>query len=129
MALVEWTQTTAEALFGDNQFYKWLKTIFAEIDHTHDSWTQVTDSGMTKGLLYVNEDLRLANYVWSGGTVGSGSSGDNGTIPDGYRPLTNISGLLGYSSNYFIRVNTSGEIRYSVPSSTLTLATSLFWHY
>lgn len=129
MALVQWTQTTAEALFGDNQFYKWLKTIFAEIDHSHSGWTQITDVGITRGALYVNPSLRLANYVWSGRTVGSGSSGYNGTIPDGYRPLTDVSGLLGYSSNYFIHVNTSGEIKYSVPSSTLQLATNLFWQY
>lgn len=114
------------------------KSDITDFSHTHTQseitdlsfeWEQITDSGITRGALYVIPILRLANYVWSGGTVGSGSSGDNGTIPDGYRPLTDKSGLLGYSSNYFIRVNTSGEIRYSVPSSTLQLATSLFWRY
>ena len=36
---------------------------------------------------------------------------------------------MGYSSNYFIRVDTDGNIRYSVPSSSLVLSVSLFWRY
>ena len=112
------------------------KSDITDFSHTHTQseitdlsfeWEQITDSGITRGILYVNPILRLANYVWSG-TI-SGGSGNNGTIPEDYRPLTNVSGLLGYSANNFIRVNTDGEIRYNVPSSSLVLATSLFWRY
>lgn len=114
------------------------KSDITDFTHTHTQseitdlsfeWEKITDNGITRGKLYVLPILRLANYVWSDGTVGSGSSGNNGTIPEDYRPLTDVSGLLGYSSNYFIRVDPNGEIRYSIPASTLKLATSLFWRY
>ena len=38
MAVINWAETTAEAIFGDNQFYKWLTTVFASKNHTHSGY-------------------------------------------------------------------------------------------
>ena len=35
MAIIKWTEMSPQNIFGNNQFYQWLATIFAEKSHTH----------------------------------------------------------------------------------------------
>lgn len=66
----------------------------ATSNHSHSGWTQIQMDPGERGALYVNEQIKLAAFFWTGGAsagyVNKGSFSLN-TIPEAYRPRYRIS--------------------------------------
>lgn len=140
MALNEWTQTTAEALFGDNQFYKWLKTIFSEIGHSH-SWIDKTDELNTALQSYctfeVNESLELAQLTYdrSDLRLATGTTVSSVNVPSDYIPTHHIRGVFSndiYFTLFGVGSTEQGNIGFGNGSGSATtphLDFQIMWHY
>lgn len=110
MVLNNWTETTADELFGENRFYQWLKSMFAEKNHTHE-WVKV-ELNNNYATLYVNEMLQLAELRY----VRSFASADpdrfytwhTGLIPEEYRPSSQVQGV--FNQTGIIYIDSTGTI-------------------
>ena len=110
MVLNNWTETTADELFGENRFYQWLKSMFAEKNHTHE-WVKV-ELDNNYATLYVNEMLQLAELRY----IRSFASADpdrfytwhTGLIPEKYRPSSQVQGV--FNQTGIIYIDSTGTI-------------------
>ena len=104
MVLNNWTETTADELFGENRFYQWLKSMFAEKNHSHE-WVKV-ELNNNYATLYVNEMLQLAElrYVRSFASAEPDRfyTWHTGLIPEEYRPSSQVQGVFNQTGVIYI---------------------------
>ena len=147
MVLNKWVETTGEAIFQDNSLVKWLTTIFATKNHTHDKseisnfahthsgWT--SQSVGTYGTLYVNTELRLCefaynqdNYTGLASSAGTKTLISSSSFPSAYKPLNRVVTPT-YRGDTTVLVETSGAVNLFGLNTinSINIHVSLMWHY
>lgn len=156
MVRVDWTETDAETLFGNNRFFKWIDSLFSRKTHTHTK-SQITDFSHTHtkseitdfshthswssetlntyATLYYNEDIRMCHLRYSRSNVTAVANQlytwHTGLIPEGKRPLFTVNGQA-QRNGAVMSVNTGGDInvRFTVAvGSAADMYYSVMWHY
>lgn len=144
MAITQWTERTAQQIFGDNPFYIWLTSIFADKNHNHNSnyaplshnhsiWTSIS---VNNGTLYVNEAIRMCELHYSNNSF-------NITTANSFVFVETLSQLADYpiTADYLltspttvngmtVRVYPTGSIQVrNTASGTYAIKFNLTWHY
>ena len=129
MALIKWSERTAEQVFGQGRLVIWLKSIFATKNHTHtlSEISDLTSSSETAFQFYSNATDydsndpvkitkwgRVITVSGIGKLTTSVSANSNvmiGTMPSSYLPSYNIyTPWTGENTQGFIKIRATGSI-------------------
>jgi len=133
MAVNNWTETTAEAIFGNNQFYKWLKTIFALKNHAHtlSSYTLAnydTTNLSTCDVTFYRQ-LNMVTVMYHINTVQFSNTTDHtvtaNEIPTEYRPsdtfYQDIVSYTGAIRHGLLSIGTDGSMKIRMGTSNTSM--------
>ena len=74
MALIPWTEVTAESIFGNNQLYQYIKLLLASKENTSNkvsSWSSTTNNTRYPSEKLVKDSISLSNYTLTSSDITS----------------------------------------------------------
>lgn len=115
-----------------NESFDYFEENKANINHTHSGWVQITtgpETGSGWGwILYANEDIKMANFTWTGTTPSSGTK-TLGTIPSPYTPIHRQTATCSLGFSEFVRIDTDGTIYAKLDSGTSNISCNTYYRY